>query len=448
MLRFSLSQIFLAVVALAFGFSIWRLPKGNWVDIPLAALSFIFALSLCRQALSVWRVRATQSELPRNERWGSRILVVELLGTALALIVAFVCTALAAAEVPTHPSQTIDPDPLGYALYPQLPRDLAALALLLAIGRADSWNSPSRSGSRRQNVYAALAAGGTLIAMLAYWADRLLIWFLVYLAIAGVEAAEPPAWRPPELDRNSAVSVHRFVLGSLAGLPLLVASPLLIAGVVRWWRRRPWRLVLLVSLAASLAGEFWLLGWLANQGLRRLSPTYLESMHVPPLPVCIVVASMVVLAAAAFAWRAMARAAPANCPLDASQRTLLLHESWLGSLLLGLLALACIVNTTIGSVIASLNSPVSSKTVELQDIVYSLTYRPAQFIWLAAASGGFALAWSRWRHRREPLRNTLPSIDPAIFAVTMLGLMLVAIASAPIVAAVSFSYWLVLLGGG
>lgn len=441
--RFSLRQILIAVVALGIGFSIWRLPQGNWIDIPLATLSFYFVLSLWRHAAATRRLLIEHPALPRQQRWGGRFFVVELLGTAMALIVAWIFGYLAVAELLlTKPADRF----LEYVEYPTLPRDFAVLAMLVATGLGSWQSSPAKATPPRQRVYDAVAASGMLIGIILYWADRMLVWFLVYLAVSGVEMAEPPRFLPPEMNVSTAVRIHRFTLFSFAGLPLVIANLLLIGGLLKFWNKPHCRSMLMILLAAGLAANVWLARWIAVQGIRQLSPSFQEAIQVPPLAGITVIASMILLTVGAFSWRCLAKPAPVDHSPHVSDRTLYFHENWLGGLLLGVVAVISVVNTLISSITTSLNSPYSSNTIDWETFVYGLTNYPTQFIWLAAAIGGFAMAWFRWRGRKEPVGANLPCVNPAQFAVTLASLLIVVVAGAPVLAAVSFSYWFVQLG--
>ncbi len=438
--RFSLRQIFFAVTAFSGGFAIWRLPKASWGDIPLVALSLYFVVSLSRHAAATRRVLIEQDELPREQRWGCKLLIAGLIGTAAALILALVFTYLAAAELLlTTPKDNW----LDYVRFPALPRDLAILAMLVATGLGSWQHSPAKETPGRKKVYEIVAAGCTLVVVIAYWMDRMVTWFLVYLALSGVEAAQPPRWLPPEINVDTAVRIHRFTLVSFAGLPLAVANLLLVGGLVKWWRKPRLRSMLAICLAAGLAAECWLARWIGVEGMRQLSPPFQEAMHVPPLAAIIIVAAMILLAVGAFSWRSLGKSQPAGHSVHGAQRTVFFHENWTGSLLLGMVAILTIAISFIDWVIKWHASPFWSS---FQTIAYGLTERPAQLLWLAAAIGGFGLAWLRWKRRKVPVADVLPCVDPALFAATMLGLSILVVAATPIVAAVSFSLWFLRLG--
>jgi hypothetical protein len=448
MTRFSVRQILLVILALAFGFAIWRLPKGSWIDVPLAALSFFFALSLCRHAAATRRLLAAHCDLPRDQRWGGRLLFAGLLGTAGTLLVAWVFRFLAASE-----SSLVDRNVdvvgnvfIGDVRQSTLPLNLAVLAMLVATGLLPWQFARATRRPLRQKLYGLLAAAGTLVLILAFWAERLLVLFLVYLAISGVEATWPPSWLPPDIHLDSSVRIHYFAVGSLAGLPLLVANVALVAVTVWLWRKPGLRWMLTILLSMGLAAQCWVAWWIGAKGLRQLSPELQESVDIPSVSVMLVVSLMVVLAVAAFTWRLLAKAPPPEDRCRMGQRTQYFHENWLGGLLLGLGASAQIAYGLMSVLLRYEKSLRRSLPIDFETIYYLLTSEPAQIISIAAVIGGFALSCSRWQRRNEPVVDALPCVSATQFALITLGNLILVVTSAPIIAAVSFSYWFLRFG--
>ena len=435
--RFTLRQIFIAIVALAAGLAITRLANGRWLDVPLAVLSFYFVLSLCRQAAATRRTLIEQADLSREERWGGRVLVAVLLSTAVVLVGAWVGTFLAAAGL--FPIAQED-DFLHYKLFPLLPQDLVGLAMLVAIGLGSWQRWQPKATPPRQQVFSALAAGVTLILILVYWADRVLIWFLIYVSISGVEAAQSPKSLPPEMAVSGVLRMQRFALGGIVGLSIVVVNAGLIAALVIWWNRPRPRWTLLILLAVGLAAECGCAGWIAGPGLRQLSPPMQEAVRFPPLRHALLATTMALLAVAVFSWRMLAKAVPVDRSSQSLARPFYLHERWLGCLLLGVVAASEAAMLVVAFVSESLGW---GGSFDWELIGFGLTYRPANFIWLAAAAAGFSLAWIHWRRRNQPFEDLLPCVNPAQFAVLTFSMLIAVVASAPILAAVSFSYWFV-----
>jgi hypothetical protein len=273
----------------------------------------------------------------------------------------------------------------------------------------------------------------------------MLVPFLVYIAICGVEAAQRGQLLPPEMNVNAAVRVHRFALAGFAGLTLAIGNLLLVGGLVKSWARPDWRWASILFLCTGLAAECWIARWIAVDGLRQLSSPFHEAIQAP-LAAMITVASMFVLAVGAFCWRALAKSEQVDGSSVIPRRAPFFHESWLAGLLLGVIAIATTLSTFIGNVTPLMNLPFASRTLDFETIVYGLTYRPAQFIWLAAAIGGFGQAWFAWPRRKELFDDRLPSVEPALLATTIVSLLIAIVAGAPLLAAACFSYWFVRLG--
>ena len=229
--RFTLSEILVGVAAVAIGLAIWRLPQGNWIDIPVATLSFYFMVSLVRGMAATRRMSSKSVDLPSEQRWGAKILLAIQAGLALTLGFAWIFRYLAANEVLLVPPESID---YMYVHLPTLPRDLTLLTMLAATG-IGSWQSASSTKAKpRQNVYAVVAAGLVLIGLIAYWGDRMLIPFLVYIAVSGIEMCQPAKLLPPEMNISTTVRIHRFMTASFAGMALLILNLLLLFGLVQF----------------------------------------------------------------------------------------------------------------------------------------------------------------------------------------------------------------------
>jgi hypothetical protein len=442
---FSLRQILVAVVAVAIGLAIWRLPKGDWIDVPLATLSFYYVLSLFRHASAARQLLSKNPDLPRDQRWGGRLQFVILIGFACLLIATWIIRTLAANELLLRQPHG---DVLGYVQLAVLPRDLAVLTMLAAAGMSYRRTRPTRAVRIRQSIYAVLVAAAVMIGLTLYEADTTLITFIVYIAVQGIELAQPAKLLPPELNVSNAVRVRQFTLASLAGLAVLVMNLLVIPGLTKLWKWPLQRCALLVLLAIGLSAEIWLSSELACRAIWRLSPAMAEAISVPPLVIALVV-GLVLIFALAVLWPNLAQPGQSEPPAMSGNCGRWFHESWVGSLALG----ACTTTAVVGQWIRDLNLLVTSsywrtapRPLDLGTIVSVMTQHPSTGIGVAAAIGGFALAWIRWRAKDDPIKESLPSINPSQLAITFLALVVSIIASAPILAAASFSYWFIRFG--
>jgi len=234
--------------------------------------------------------------------------------------------------------------------------------------------------------------------------------------------------------------MRHFALGGVVGLALVVVNILLVAALVRWWSRPRWRWAPLIALGLGLGAQCIVVGWIASQGLWRLSPWMQESIQFPPLETTLVTAAMTFLAAVAFSWRVLAKSPPIDRVSQRSHSPLYWHQHWLGCFLFGIVVA---IQWVISIAMFAIGVRAGGGSFDWVVLAFAVTYRPAGYIWLAAVIGGFALAWAHWRNRKQPLEVLLPRIDPVLFVVLLASLLIAVVASAPIIAAVSFSYWFV-----
>jgi hypothetical protein len=375
-------------------------------------------------------------EAPPQQWWGSRLYFVGIIALALILVVAVVFCALGANDqLPKVPDET----GIDLTIIPALPQDLAVLAMLAAIGLVSWDGSPNKRTPLRQRIYAIFAVTGSLIGIILIWANQMVIEVLVYIAVSGVEMADSPRFLPPEMNVSSAVRIQRFTGASLAGLLLVIANLLLITALTKWWNKPRLRWPLIVVLALGLVVQSEVVWWIAVQGIRQLSPPFQGTMVLPSWNCFVVVGLMILLAVAVFSWRILAKPTPTIYSLQAPKRKLFFHERWSGCLSLGLVALIWVAYSIVHYIRIAHNLSFSDCW---QMVAYGFTY-PEQSIWLAAAVGGLALAWARFRNWARPVTNVLPSINPLQFAVTMVSLTIIVVTGAAILAAASFSFWLV-----
>ena len=439
--RFSLREILIAVLALAVGLSIWRTPKGDWLDIPLATLSFYFVRSFLQRATATRRLLRDDRSLACEQRWGGRLLLAAMTGLAIILVVAWSVRFLVANEQLSMPPRD---NGFNSVRLPLLPRDLAMLAMLAATGLSYRRTETDRAVRTRQTVYVMIAVAVVAGGLMAYEADRTLIPFLVYLSVNGIALYQPPRFMPPELNVSNSVRVHHFSRASFAGLALLLLNLLLITGLAKSWNQRNWRWTLLLLLTGGLVAEGWFSSQIVFRRVRQLSPEMAEAITVSP-SVVIIVALMILVAATAVVWSSLAETVSCDRSIAPEHRRRFFHESWLGSLLLGVSAATAVIAQWIID-FQEVLPHYKSKPLDLQLIAFILTLHPATGIGLAAAIGGLALAWIRLRKPDELISDVLPQINPASFLVTLLSLMIAVILGAPILAAASFSYWFVRFG--
>ena len=162
-------------------------------------------------------------------------------------------------------------------------------------------------------------------------------------------------------------------------------------------------------------------------------------MHWPPWQSLSLVIALALVAASAVAWRVSSRFAENQLTYAAGRQ--FFHETWMGSLLLGLVLLAVLVIGQIKLIVATAN--LLRTGLNWDSIAYGLFFYPAQLIYWAAGIGAFAICWLKWRQQSDCQTTAIQLVEPAKFGVFMLAITCVLVLSAPIVAALAFSFWLV-----
>jgi len=176
------------VLALAIGFATWAAPRGDWLDIPVTVLSFYFTISLLRRAIGIKNLLIDTPVLSASQRAGLSLMLVACIFLAMGLVIVIGLRLLAANN---YLPQMADIGPEMYLRLTYLPRDAAALLLLASLGLSMPIRNPHAITPTRQKLFAALAVAGTIIAILLYWNERMILLALVYIAVSGVEAAQP-----------------------------------------------------------------------------------------------------------------------------------------------------------------------------------------------------------------------------------------------------------------
>jgi hypothetical protein len=68
----------------------------------------------------------------------------------------------------------------------RLPNDLAVVVMLAIVSGQIDFNGRRTAVPRRKVLYAVVAVLGGAVALMAYWTDRMLIPYLIYLAVNGI----------------------------------------------------------------------------------------------------------------------------------------------------------------------------------------------------------------------------------------------------------------------
>jgi hypothetical protein len=434
--QFSMRQIFIAVAVCAVAFSIWRLPHGDWIDIPCTILGFFFALSVARRAVAVRKMLRSDIEVTESQREGGRIYVVGLVALSAALLFAIVLRGLAAAGlifvVTDHWPAVF------YVDFNKLPRNLIVLSLLIALGLRPNRLLQSHQLPARQKMYIATAVACVLLVSVYVGTERMFVPYLVYLAVSGVEMYQSPRLLLPVQNVSTVKRMDSFLIGSGAAFIFMAINLLLIAALANFWSRRRWRTALLAWLAIGFAAQCYAVWWLRYPGLWQLSPPMVEAYNISsPGLVTLVAGTMfliIVIGAAALVWRSLVCWQPVTTDGEPGQNVACFFESRLAALLVA----ATSIFGAVGEGIARITSSrqFAATVINLRTLYDLFVDWPMNFLWLAAAVGGLIAYYFR---RTKMPENVLPEIDRRQFTVVWLALALFVVISVPVLVATCFS---------
>jgi hypothetical protein len=224
---------------------------------------------------------------------------------------------------------------------------------------------------------------------------------------------------------------------SFIGLTLVAVNLLVFYCLCRFWKKPRSRLGFIILLAIGLLSECAIVRWLGGPGIHQLSRDFSNTIHLPPAQVNAFVGLLSLFAVASLSWRLATRLPETFAGHCLESGKPMFHESWLGALLLAAVAMWQVIYFVVSSINASQNFMGLGFNMEM--LLYGLTFYPEQFLWLAAAIGGLAMAWSRWPNRKKPFEFIIPNIEPGLFGVAVVGQSIMLLAGAAILAAASFS---------
>jgi hypothetical protein len=396
-----------------------------------------FIVSLLREAIYARRSLIEHRFLTTPQRSGHRLTLVGCIYLAVGLMIAIYLGMLAANN---QLAETQNIDSMMYLQLEDLPRNLAVLIMLASFGLSLPMRNPDTTAPRSQKIFAFLAVVGTLIAILLAWYERMTIPALVYIAVSGIELAQPAKLLPAEMNISTALRIQHFALVSFAGLLLLALNLLLLSALTTYWNLRRMRLPLVLAVIVGAGLQVAIVYWFVAVGVRQLLPPMAQAFQLWPSTTVILVVLLITSASATFAWRLLAKPSFVEHSLAVTSAKGCIHKSWLAAFVLSLMAVAHLGFLLIVSIKAALNPSFNIPAWQL--LLYGLMY-PAEFIWFAATIGVAAIAWKRFQSKDASLPNVLPTIDTLQFTVVTLDLIILLLTGAVVLATVSFSCWFV-----
>jgi hypothetical protein len=281
--RFSIGGLFVLTLGICVGLAHWRLPYGSAASAMLIACGAWLVIGLTAEAVQgLKRLKGAKDSPPERGRAISEIR--SCLGLVAMLVIAAVFDMAARFKWPAlegnHPdswySTTLLTESLLY---------LAFICIYWTPRPSGGWEQfvGIRIWRRMLDGLAVAAGIGCLSAMLL---DKTWILTMVYIAIRGVENAQPWRWLGHEFAAVSTPAelvLVQFVSGGITTAVLFVVGTYCGAVTVCWGhRQRIWRLVLFTTSAACLAGTVWYLTWCRNRVLPAMSSVLPEVVGDQP----------------------------------------------------------------------------------------------------------------------------------------------------------------------
>jgi hypothetical protein len=426
-LRFKITDLFVATLSVAIGCAVAQTPQLSWSDGVFLSVTFLVAVLTGQECLALDRLRKAMASLTREQRFElwflawSRFTVVTLLALTSSVDLLH---RLAIITLPEGDSWQSDGQ-WGRAA-------MMDLALIICLCSPTlPWRPPPRSlGRTLISLVASLAA---IVWAAIALTDSALVHFLVFIAIEGIEFAQPSRFAHIVPEENKWTFAYLLIAQSLVVLALAFT---LSALARRWTSSLRWRLTLVVVLLlgiAVLAAGTWTL---ITGSFREISPAMFEGIVIGPVHRWLVVALIIGVSCVAwtylalrdgFAQRQSAAEIPVNGPLLRVLRPALVFAFY--SVYGVLVATALVEN------------PFFEDTFDWETLFYLLGY-PMYFfpfaVWVTAA----VQLWRLWKSRRALPHVVLYGITPgALATVASFSILLGALGGA-VLAWTSFALWL------
>jgi hypothetical protein len=316
---------------------------------------------------------------------------------------------------------------------PVLPRVLGLLTMLAAT-TVNAWRDRVERPStwiRRCTVGVGVLAAFLLI--VAIEANQMLIPALVYIAISGIESAEPLRLATEGLELNWLTRTMRFAIAGFAGCALLLLNLIFVELLIRGRRLRGRYGIALALLVVGVVAQCGIALWISCRGIWQLSPAFSETLAMPPRVVVATVGGLILVAAGSWSWQRSVKSASIERPSMCG--ALGLHETWPTCTMLALFAIAMYFNAN-PLVFEYLRGNVSRI-----EFVGNFIASPTNFLCVGVAIASVHCAGKRFFRSKKPLRSTTPQIDVSQYISLTIATSLMLLTSGPIALAAGFGIW-------
>ncbi len=296
--RFQVSQLLYLTAAIAAGCGVAQFPSLSW---PFAALITAIVLSIpliVRESMALHRAAGSSTTISRDERFELRFLAWGRLVALLVFVAAVAWQVLEAADLvaPIANDDSFelhDPGPRGRSalLYLSLLVCITSPTLLAPLRKSNVW---------KLIVDVAAIAAAIALGTIILW-NETFIEALVYIAIRGVETAEPTGALPPGLEVQFA---YTFLAGTAAAVLLVILAN---RAITRWWEQPRLRMAFLFAAVAAGGSLVWVAAWLTTTVLPQLSPAMHETIGIGPSFHWLPAVALIGLASCAWTYQVIRR---------------------------------------------------------------------------------------------------------------------------------------------
>jgi hypothetical protein len=313
---------------------------------------------------------------------------------------------------------------------------LIDLTLLICICSPTLARWPAAPSLRRTLINIAAGVAAIAWALIAL-TESTFIHFLVFLAVQGMESAQPARFVHIAPQQSEWAFAYHLIAESL----LVSALAFLLRALARHWSARlRWRIALVAGL---LLGILWLAvqTWgLITHELREISPGTFEGIEFGPVHRWL--ASAVLLIVCCVAWSYLQlRAASSSAPAPVKSPAELTIDESVSRMLSPILVLLLYSALAVPAAIDAMDPFGNATEYDWSSLLSALAY-PQYFlqfaVWLTAA----VQLWRNWKSRGNTARLVLYGVAPtAFFTVASLSVLLGAVGGA-VLAWTSFALWL------
>jgi hypothetical protein len=435
--KFRLGTIFLLFFCYAIGLTINRSALGA-IEPTVAAMILI---GLCQEIRQLWHWTPPARPPRASFKFARNFAILWRCVAAVLLFRRFAFELIGIALPDTHDitSDLLDL-PSDFSLVSSnFPPASFLCVLIVLCNSVERWRPkmlPGGTAGRRTRWVALLAIPLTVFVLL----QANFTMYLVHVAIAGIEAAQPGRFRRPgvyitPLDEN----LLSFWLASLAVLCLLIGAAVLL----RFIRRRNFACASLWNLAVLpplLTVPAIFSAWFFTSKFRQLSPDMFEggfeAGHIDVLTACALVVVVATIVAHKLA-RSPDFCDPPIADVVEHPERIPFHQTPPALIVIGLHGLYYFVYIIGDTVLRNMSMPMS-----LGSALIDTLSEPLILLFLAQSIASMQLCWIRWKHRAQPVPWRLAAMSRPAWYEGFVATLLFLTIGIPTLHAFSFVCWL------